>query len=114
MECPSCHQLASSVFRTAFSLQGVTFSKAMKGYFKCRHCGAMLQIINGNLTIMLQILAGLVSVAVYVILFRFMNSLVGYKIAVGLFFPFLFFIGLSFAAFLVGVFAKVASVDEKK
>ncbi len=46
MNCPSCNQTASSFLRNAFSLQGVTISKSIQGYFKCQNCGTLLRVVS--------------------------------------------------------------------
>jgi hypothetical protein len=44
MNCPSCNQIATSLLRSAFSLQGVSIVQSTKGYFKCQNCGTLLRI----------------------------------------------------------------------
>lgn len=44
MTCPSCNQPASSFLRDAFSFQGVSFFKNIRGYLKCQHCGSLLRV----------------------------------------------------------------------
>ncbi len=46
MLCPSCHQQASSFFRNAFTLQGVSLTRSMCGLLRCQHCGALLRIAH--------------------------------------------------------------------
>ncbi|RPI02274.1 MAG: hypothetical protein EHM64_14285 [Ignavibacteriae bacterium] len=43
MKCPSCNQLASTLIRNSFSLQGVTFYQSVKGQLKCQNCGVLLR-----------------------------------------------------------------------
>ncbi len=49
MKCPSCGQQAIGMLRfcTAFT-RGVSYSQAIKGYFKCRNCGTLLHITGFN------------------------------------------------------------------
>ena len=114
MKCPSCNITASSFLRTTFSLQGVSFSKAIQGYLKCQHCGTLLRLINPNQVIVLAIITGVASVAAYVLLFPSISSLVGFELGVGLFFPFIIIIGLSAASLTLVKFARFMIVDEKK
>ena len=44
MICPSCNQRASSFFRNAFTLQGVTVMQSVKGFLRCRNCGTLLYV----------------------------------------------------------------------
>jgi cytochrome bd-type quinol oxidase subunit 2 len=44
MECPSCKSEATTLLRSAVSLQGVSFLKSVKGYFTCQHCGVLLRV----------------------------------------------------------------------
>jgi hypothetical protein len=47
MKCPSCGQQPLSMLQslTAFT-RGVSFPQAIKGYLKCRHCGALLRVVG--------------------------------------------------------------------
>lgn len=42
MNCPKCEKKPVGMFHS-FRLGGVSFNKRMKGFFKCRHCGAVLR-----------------------------------------------------------------------
>ena len=44
MDCPSCNKPASALWAYAFSLQGVSVVKNLRGYLKCQHCGALLRV----------------------------------------------------------------------
>ncbi len=44
MHCPSCKSEATTLLRSALSLQGVSFLKSVQGYFKCQHCGLLLRV----------------------------------------------------------------------
>jgi NADH:ubiquinone oxidoreductase subunit 6 (subunit J) len=46
MQCPSCKSEATTLLRSAVSLQGVSFAESVKGLFKCQHCGALLRITS--------------------------------------------------------------------
>lgn len=113
MECPSCHKPVSSFFRFIFTLQGVELAKAMKGYLKCQSCGTLLRTTSYNLIIISQIVLGVFAVVIYILLFPSVVSWVGYKTAVGLFFPFILIVGLIGISALSWKFAKAVVVEEK-
>lgn len=46
MICPACHQPASSMLRTSFSLQDVSIVRSFEGYLRCQHCGVLLRNIR--------------------------------------------------------------------
>jgi len=69
MLCPSCHQEASSVLRTLFSLQGVSQSEAMQGYLRCQGCDALLRFAWFDTHLRLVKLAVVVMTLVFCFLF---------------------------------------------
>ncbi|GEM_PF-3019374 len=44
MKCPTCHQSATTLLRNALTLQGVSFSQSIQGFFTCHHCGTLLRV----------------------------------------------------------------------
>lgn len=48
MKCPSCHQPASSMLRTSFSLQNVSLIQSFEGYLRCQHCNTLLRNVRFN------------------------------------------------------------------
>lgn len=47
MNCPNCNKKPIRIF-SDFRLHGVTFKKALEGYFKCKHCGTLLKEESKN------------------------------------------------------------------
>jgi len=111
MKCPACHQ-ASSFIRSAFTVQGVPFFKAIQGYSRCRHCGKLLRESNTNLSYIVQTIAGVLPVVIYAIFFRSIASMVGFVTAFMLFFPFLFITAISASYIALTKYGKLIIVDE--
>jgi len=111
MKCPACHQ-ASSFIRSAFTVQGVPFFKAIQGYSRCRHCGKLLRESNINLSYIVQTIAGVLPVVIYAIFFRSIASMVGFVTAFMLFFPFLFITAISASYITLTKYGKLIIVDE--
>jgi hypothetical protein len=73
----------------------------------------LLLVSNTNWLIVSYIITVVASMAIYLLLFRNIYLLVGYKIAVGLFLPFILVIGFCAIFILFLKFAKIMVVDEK-
>ncbi len=112
MNCPSCDKPPTSILRSGFSLQGVSLSQNIQGYLKCQHCGKLLQITNIHLAVIVPTIAGALSVAIYAFFFRWIKMLVGFKIAVALYFPFLIVLVIAANYFIFTKYAKLISADE--
>jgi hypothetical protein len=93
MSCPSCNKSAS-FFRVSFTLQGVSFSKSIKGYSRCEHCGKLLRLTNLNLSVAAQTVAGVAAVGLYALSFKSIGGWIGFTNATLLFFPYLIFTGI--------------------
>ena len=113
MKCPACNQ-APSFLRSMFTLQGVPFPKAMQDYSRCQHCGKLLRISNINLLLIVPTVVAVAFVAVYVLLFPSIVSLVGFKTAVGLFFPCLVVVGITGGWTTSAKFTKFTIVEDDK
>lgn len=85
MQCPSCGQQAISLFQfCSLRRRGVSIPQAIKGYLKCRNCGALLRIVGFTPT--LWIYFGLVFAAFFVfwmLLPRLIPN-IGYKVTMGI------------------------------
>ena len=111
MNCPACCQPVSSL-RYPFALNGVSFGNAIQGYLKCQNCGKLLRMTNMHLPIIASTIAGVLAVAIYVMLFRSIRSLVGFSMAVAVFFPFIIMIAVPAASFVSSKYSKLAVVHE--
>jgi hypothetical protein len=70
MQCPSCHQKASSLSRSVFSLQGVSVMKSAMGYLVCQNCGALLRVKTYGKRFWFFYIPGIVALLIFVLLFR--------------------------------------------
>ena len=74
MNCPSCNQSASSFFRYAFSRQGVSLVKSIRGYLKCQSCGTLLHVASFGKVFWILLIPIVVLLALFVLLFpRFLR-----------------------------------------
>jgi len=69
MNCPSCNQQASSFVRSAFSLQGVSISKSLQGYFSCEHCGTLLRVTSFERKFWFLLLSTIAVMVLFVLLY---------------------------------------------
>ena len=93
MNCPSCNQQAIGFFRASTSFtRGVSYSQAIKGYFKCQHCGALLRLKGFKPA--LWIYFGLVFTALFIywIFLSRIILIIGYKGSIGLILLWLVFV----------------------
>lgn len=111
MSCPSCNKSASFL-RVSFTLQGVSFSKSVKGYSRCEQCGKLLRISNLHLPVIAQTIAGVVSVSLYALFFRSLGLWIGFTNAAILFFPYLVVIGISATYISMTKFGTLIVVQE--
>ena len=77
MTCPSCNQTASSFLRSAFSLQGVSFSKSIQGYFKCQNCATLLRVTSFGKLFWLFFVSTAIVLALFVLLVPRILSIFG-------------------------------------
>jgi hypothetical protein len=77
MICPSCNQSASSLLRTTFSFQGVSFSKNIQGHFKCRHCGTLLHVTGYGKRFWLFYIPTIVLLALYGLSYQSISAIFG-------------------------------------
>jgi len=105
MSCPSCHQ-EPSFLRVAFTSQGVSFVKSIKGYSRCEHCGQLLKLSNLRLSVIAQTIAGVTAVGLYALLFRSIGLWIGFTNAAILFFPYLLITGVTTSYITTTKFGK--------
>ncbi len=113
MNCPKCNKSAS-FSRVSFTLQGVSFSKSIRGYSRCEHCGQFLRITNLNLSLIAQTIAGVAAVGLYALFFRSIGLWIGFTNAVILFFPYLLITGIAVTYITTAKFGKFIAVPEDK
>jgi hypothetical protein len=77
MNCPSCNHTAASFIRYAVSLKGVSVTKSMQGYLKCQNCGTLLRVTSFGKQFWVFFIATLVILAVFVVLYPRLFSIVG-------------------------------------
>ena len=77
MKCPSCNQTASSFLRYVFSLQGVTISKSMQGFFKCQNCGTLLRVTSFGKHFWVLFAATVVVLAFFLLLHKRLFLIIG-------------------------------------
>lgn len=77
MTCPSCNQPATTFWRNAFSLQGVSIPQALKGNFKCQHCGTLLSITSFGKLFWYFFCGAVIVLALFVLLHRRLIVVVG-------------------------------------
>jgi hypothetical protein len=113
MNCPSCNQLSSTFLRNAFSLQGVSFSKAVRGYFKCQHCGTLLRIASyGKQFWYWSIPTGIILV-LFAIFYRNLFKIIGTDATVVIWIILILVIVITYT-FGIWKFAQVQKVDTEK
>ena len=113
MSCPSCHQ-KPSFLRVAFTSQGVSFVKSIKGYSRCEHCGQLLKLSNLRLSVIAQTIAGVASVGLYALLFRSIGLWIGFTNAAILFFPYLLIAGVTTTYITTAKFGAFIVVSEEE
>jgi hypothetical protein len=70
MPCPTCHQKASSLSRSVFSLQGVSVITSAMGYLVCQNCGTLLRVKTYGKRFWFFYIPGIVGLLIFVLLFR--------------------------------------------
>jgi hypothetical protein len=80
MNCPSCRQQASSLMRSAFSLQGVSIFKSAQGYFKCQHCGTHLRVIGFGRKFWFLLLSAIAVLALFMLLYGHIITILGNRV----------------------------------
>jgi hypothetical protein len=82
MQCPSCHQQASSLSRTVFSLQGVSVIKSAMGYLVCQNCGVLLRVKTYGKRFWFFYIPGIVALLIFVLLFRRIVTVPGLDVGI--------------------------------
>lgn len=111
MNCPACNKTPSFT-RVSFTLQGVSFSKSMKGYSRCEQCGQLLRVSNLHLPVIAQTVAGVASVGLYAIILRSLVLWIGLTNALILFFPYLLIVGIFVSYVTTTKFGRLIIVQE--
>jgi hypothetical protein len=113
MKCPSCNQKATSFWRNAFSLQGVSVTKSAHGYLKCQHCGTLLRVTGYGNRFWFFYIPAIAVLTLFILLYRSLFAILG--VDAGLVWVVLLF--LIFAAFTFGIWTRpqleIANEDTK-
>jgi hypothetical protein len=111
MNCPSCNHPATSFLRNAFSLQGVSFSRSVKGYFKCQHCGSLLRITSYGKPFWYFFSGAIVVLILFALLYRRLIFTIGMSITASIWILIVLVITFIFT-FGIWKYGRVEKVDE--
>jgi ribosomal protein S27E len=70
MTCPSCNKEATTFYRHAFTLQGVSVFRSMQGYLTCQHCGTLLRVVMFKKQLWLFLASAFIIVLLFAFNFR--------------------------------------------
>jgi len=77
MKCPTCHQSATTLLRNALTLQGVSFSQSIQGFFTCHHCGSLLRVTGFGKHFWLFFIPPAATLLLFLFLYRQFIALIG-------------------------------------
>jgi hypothetical protein len=66
--------------RSAFSLQGVSIFKSMKGHFSCQYCGTHLRVTSFNRKFWFLLLSTIAGLALFVFLYGRIITILGNRV----------------------------------
>jgi hypothetical protein len=110
MQCPSCNQEATSFWRNAFSLQGVSVFKSAHGYLTCQNCGTLLRVTGYGKRFWFFYIPTVVVLILFILFYRALFEILG--IDAGLVWVVLLFLIFTAFIFLIWKKPQLEKVDE--